>query len=193
MRQAHTDGRGEARPPRPGGNPWVTGRATPLVKAAQSSRVRRRPAFPLRCDLSPLTPAALPATIGAVPLPFAGWGVWQGPPTLAGGVCGSRGAGELPMPYLERKKVDPAANWPMAGSLATSTGCCSRIMSDKDQLAPALTEKLLTYATGRAPEEPDRPDVEEIVQKVWDSDYGSRSLVQETVQSWAFQEKEVRP
>lgn len=63
------------------------------------------------------------------------------------------------------------------------------LLEDKDQLATALTEKLLAYSTGAAPKKADKPQVKAIVAKVREKNYGFRSLIQEVVQSPIFQSK----
>lgn len=63
------------------------------------------------------------------------------------------------------------------------------ILADKDQIATALTTKLLTYATGVAPTAADRSDVESIVEAARGQDYGFRTLVHETIQSELFRNK----
>jgi hypothetical protein len=63
------------------------------------------------------------------------------------------------------------------------------LLSDKDQLARAMAEKLLHYATGTPPTAANRPQVEAIVDKVRGKDYGFRSLVHEVVQSEVFRNK----
>lgn len=63
------------------------------------------------------------------------------------------------------------------------------LLTDRDQLARALAEKLLTYATGTPPTRADRPRVEAIVASVRDKHYGFRALVHELVQSELFQNK----
>ncbi len=63
------------------------------------------------------------------------------------------------------------------------------LLSDKDQLARGLAGKLITYATGRAPDLADEPQIETIVAKVRGQEYGFRSLVHEIVQSEIFQQK----
>lgn len=63
------------------------------------------------------------------------------------------------------------------------------LLGDKDRLARALTTKLLTYATGAAPTAVDRPEIDAIVAKIRDRDYGIRSLVHEIVQSELFRNK----
>jgi hypothetical protein len=93
------------------------------------------------------------------------------------------------MPYLKGPKVDPADVLPDGQRFRNIDELKQLLLKDKDQLARALAEKLLTYATGRAPEPADRPDIEAIVRKVRDKDYGLRTLVQEIVQSKPFQNK----
>ena len=62
-------------------------------------------------------------------------------------------------------------------------------LRDKDQLARSLTTKLLTYSTGGAPTKPDHPEIEAIVARVRNKNYGFRSLLHEVVQSELFQNK----
>ena len=63
------------------------------------------------------------------------------------------------------------------------------LLADKDQLARALAEKLLAYATGAAPTTADRAEIEAIVDDVRDKNYGFRSLIHEIVESKIFQTK----
>jgi mono/diheme cytochrome c family protein len=63
------------------------------------------------------------------------------------------------------------------------------LLSDKDQLAGALAEKLITYATGTQTNTADRPKVEAIVKSVERENYGFRSLVHAVVQSEVFRNK----
>jgi hypothetical protein len=63
------------------------------------------------------------------------------------------------------------------------------LLTDKDQLARCMAGKLITYATGRAPDAADEPHVEGVVAKMRDKEYGFRSLVHEIVQSELFQTK----
>jgi mono/diheme cytochrome c family protein len=63
------------------------------------------------------------------------------------------------------------------------------LLKDKDQLARGLAEKLLTYATGRAPETADQQEINAIVAKNRDKNYGLRALIHEVVQSKMFQHK----
>ncbi|MGE3807528.1 MAG: DUF1585 domain-containing protein, partial [Gemmataceae bacterium] len=63
------------------------------------------------------------------------------------------------------------------------------LLKDKDQLARALTVKLVTYGTGAAPQAADQQEVEAIVRQVKDKNYGFRALVHAIVQSRLFQHK----
>ena len=63
------------------------------------------------------------------------------------------------------------------------------LLDDKEQLARALTEKLLAYSTGAAPTKADKPEIETIVSHVRDQKYGFKSLIHEIVQSQLFQTK----
>jgi len=63
------------------------------------------------------------------------------------------------------------------------------LLTDKDQLARNLAEKLLAYSTGAEPSALDRPEIETIVKRVRGRSYGLRSLIHEIVQSPMFQTK----
>jgi hypothetical protein len=63
------------------------------------------------------------------------------------------------------------------------------LLKDMDQVSRALTERLLTYATGGTPETIERGDLDAILAKACEKEYGLRSLVHAIVQSKAFQQK----
>jgi hypothetical protein len=63
------------------------------------------------------------------------------------------------------------------------------LLKDKEQLARALTGKLLSYATGAPPGKSDQPEIDAIVARIRTRDYGFRSLVHEIIQSKLFQSK----
>jgi hypothetical protein len=63
------------------------------------------------------------------------------------------------------------------------------LLENKDQLARAMAEKLLTYATGAAPTPADAPQIEAIIAKAREGNNGFRSLVHEIVRSELFQTK----
>lgn len=63
------------------------------------------------------------------------------------------------------------------------------ILEDKDQLARNLAEKLLAYGTGAAPSDMDKSQIELIVSRLRDRNYGFRTLIHEVVRSDLFQNK----
>ncbi len=93
------------------------------------------------------------------------------------------------MPYHKGKKVDPADVMPDGQRFQNIDDFKKLLVKDKDQLARALTEKLLTYATGGSLETADKPEIEAIIRKARAKDYGLRTLVHEIVQSKPFQHK----
>jgi hypothetical protein len=89
-------------------------------------------------------------------------------------------------PYLKGPKVDPADA--LNGEPFANIDEFKRLLlKDKDQLARALTEKLVTYATGGPAEPADKGEIEGILGKVRDKHYGLRTLVHEVVRSKLFQ------
>src|SRR5262245_39249248 len=93
------------------------------------------------------------------------------------------------MPYRMGAKVDPSDVMPDGSKFKDIDEFKQLLLKDKDQLARALTVKLLTYATGAAPEEPDKAEIEAIVKKSREQHYGFRTLIHEVVQSRLFQTK----
>jgi mono/diheme cytochrome c family protein len=93
------------------------------------------------------------------------------------------------MPYLQGKRVDPADELQDGRKFKDIDEFKQLLLTDKDQIARALTVKLVTYATGGAPGRADQPEIEAIVRKIQDKDYGLRTLLQEIVQSKLFQTK----
>jgi hypothetical protein len=63
------------------------------------------------------------------------------------------------------------------------------LLADPDQIARALTEKLLVYATGHGMEYGDRDAVERIVAQTREQKYGLRALIHAVVQSELFLDK----
>lgn len=93
------------------------------------------------------------------------------------------------MSYHQGKDVDPSDVMPDGRAFDNVDQFKKLLLSDKDQLARSLTFKLLTYATGAAPSSDDKPQIEAIVNKIRDKNYGLRSLVHEIVQSEMFRTK----
>ncbi|MBI3822545.1 MAG: DUF1585 domain-containing protein [Planctomycetes bacterium] len=63
------------------------------------------------------------------------------------------------------------------------------LLTDKDQLARNLAQKLLIYATGADIQFADREVVEQLVARSREQKYGFRSLIHEVVQSRVFLSK----
>lgn len=93
------------------------------------------------------------------------------------------------MPYHKGKPVDPADSLSDGRSFDNIDGLKTLLLEDKDLLARALTTRLVTYATGAAPTAGDAAEIESIVDKIREKDYGLRTLVHEIVRSELFQTK----
>jgi hypothetical protein len=93
------------------------------------------------------------------------------------------------MPFAEGKPVDPADVLSGGRRFQNIDELKQLLLEDKDQLARGLTAKLLTYATGRAPDAADQPEIDAIVDEIRDENCGFRSLVHEIVQSELFRRK----
>lgn len=93
------------------------------------------------------------------------------------------------MRYLNGPKVDASDVLPDGRRFQNIDEFKQLLLADKDQLARALTEKVLSYATGAAPTTADRTEIEAIVRHIGSKHYGFRSLIHEIVQSKVFQSK----
>ncbi|HEX5102919.1 MAG TPA: DUF1592 domain-containing protein, partial [Pirellulaceae bacterium] len=93
------------------------------------------------------------------------------------------------MSYHRGKPVDPSDVLPDGRRFANIDELKELLLADQDQLARALTMRLLTYATAARPAAADQPQIESIVNNIRDRNYGLRSLVHEIVQSDAFRSK----
>jgi len=93
------------------------------------------------------------------------------------------------MPYLQGPPVDPADVLADGRSFKNIDDLRQLLLADKDQLARALATRLITYATGGAPEAVDQLKVEAIVDRARARDYGLRTLIHEIVASDLFREK----
>ncbi|MBC7818969.1 MAG: DUF1592 domain-containing protein [Planctomycetaceae bacterium] len=93
------------------------------------------------------------------------------------------------MNYYRGPRVDPSSVTEDGQPFQNIDEFRQLLLRDKDQLARSLTTKLLTYSTGGAPTKADRPEIEAIVARVRDKNYGFRSLLHEVVQSELFQNK----
>ena len=93
------------------------------------------------------------------------------------------------MPYLQGPKVDPSDVMADGQKFGNIDEFKQLLLKDKAQLTRSLTSRLVTYATGAPPQTADQAEIEEIVGRIRDRDYGMRSLVHEIVQSKLFQNK----
>jgi mono/diheme cytochrome c family protein len=93
------------------------------------------------------------------------------------------------MPYHMGRKVEPSDVMPDGSTFQNIDELKRLLLQNRDRLARALAGKLLTYATGVAPEGADAAEIDAIVKEVRRKHYGLRSLVHEIVQSRLFQTK----
>jgi mono/diheme cytochrome c family protein len=93
------------------------------------------------------------------------------------------------MPYLQGPNVDPADVTADGQKFKDIDEFKQILLKDKDQLARNLTERLVTYSTGAAPQTGDQKEIEAIICTVRDRNYGLRTLVHEVVQSRLFLHK----
>jgi hypothetical protein len=93
------------------------------------------------------------------------------------------------MPYHTGKPVDPSDVMPNGDKFKNIDEFKRLLLKDKDQLARALTERLVTYATGAPPQTSDYAEIGGIVRKVRGNGYGLRTLVHEIVRSELFSHK----
>ena len=93
------------------------------------------------------------------------------------------------MPYYKGLNVDPAGVLADGRRFADIDEFKQLLLADKDQLARAMTTKLLTYGTGAVPSSADEQQIDAIVAKIRDKNYGFRSLIHEMVQSELFRRK----
>lgn len=93
------------------------------------------------------------------------------------------------MPYLKGPSVECSGTLPDGRKFENIDDYKRLLLEDKDQLARAMTMKLVTYATGAAPERLDQDEVERIVAKIREESYGMKSLIHAIVESPLFLNK----
>jgi hypothetical protein len=93
------------------------------------------------------------------------------------------------MRYKKGPDVDAADAMPDGSKFKDIDEFKQLLLRDKDQLARALAEKLLTYGTGGPPAKADRAEIDAITARLGAKNYGFRTLVHEIVQSKMFQRK----
>ncbi len=89
----------------------------------------------------------------------------------------------------EAPLIDPAGQLSDRHEFADIEGLKTLLDARVDQFARCLTEKLLSYATGRILETADRPDVDRIVAEAKAKGHGLEDLILLVVQSEPFQAK----
>jgi mono/diheme cytochrome c family protein len=92
------------------------------------------------------------------------------------------------MPYHEGKPVDPSDVFEDQ-PFQNVDDFKQLLLKDKDRLARSLATKLLTYATGGRSRPADEAEIDALVAKIREKNYGLRSLVHAITQSAAFQTK----
>ena len=91
--------------------------------------------------------------------------------------------------YLQGPNVDATGETADGQTFQNIDEFKQLLLKDKDQVARALCERLVTYATGGAPEPADKPEIDAIVARVRAKNDGLRTLVHEIIQSKMFQNK----
>jgi len=93
------------------------------------------------------------------------------------------------MMYNQGKPVDPADQLADGQKFRNIDEFKQLLLKDKDQLTRALAVQLMTYATGGTPLPSDQAEIEAIVSRVKEKQYGFRTLVHEVVLNKLFQTK----
>jgi hypothetical protein len=106
--------------------------------------------------------------------------IGEGEPAIVGG---------RKMRYLKGPPVDASDILPDGRKFANIDEFKQLLLEDQDQLARALTRKLVAYGTGAATTASDEPEIEGIAIGIRNKDYGLRTLVHAIVQSQLFQFK----
>jgi hypothetical protein len=83
-------------------------------------------------------------------------------------------------------KVDASGEMPGGAAFAGYEEFRRALLANPDQLARSLTQHLVTYATGTAPQYADRTAMDEIVAKVRTKHHGFASLIHEVIASPLF-------
>lgn len=91
--------------------------------------------------------------------------------------------------YWNGPAVDPSDSLSDGRSFRNIDEYKKLILENKEQLARSLTEKLLAYGTGAVPSHNDKQQIEIIVNRLHDKNYGFKALIHEVVQSPLFQSK----
>ncbi|WP_254511763.1 DUF1592 domain-containing protein [Anatilimnocola floriformis] len=82
--------------------------------------------------------------------------------------------------------IDPSGETVTGQPFQNLTELKAHLLADPDQLARNMAVKFLTYATGRPPSGGDLVEIDEIVARLREKNFGTRSLIHEIVQSSTF-------
>jgi len=85
--------------------------------------------------------------------------------------------------------VDSAGNLPDGRKFTDARGIKKLLLTDEPAIARNLVQQLSIYATGSPVRFSDREQIEAIMKRAQASDYGVKSIIEETVQSDLFQSK----
>ena len=88
--------------------------------------------------------------------------------------------------YSKNNKIDPSGELPTGEKFTDVTDFRSLIISRHEQFTRSLTEKLLTYALGRAPELADRAVIDDIMKNLSSNKAGFNDLIRAIVLSDSF-------
>ncbi len=90
---------------------------------------------------------------------------------------------------IDGQPVDSSASFHDGATFQNIDGFKEIVLNDTEQIARNLLKKTLTYATGAAIEFADRREIETMVDKLRQDDYGFRSIIHTAAQSSIFLEK----
>ena len=91
--------------------------------------------------------------------------------------------------YEKKLPIDPSGEMPDGTKFEGADGIRAYLKERPEQFTRCLTEKMLVYALGRRLSFTDRDDIDEIVESMFEEDYGLRELVRQIVGSEPFQTK----
>jgi hypothetical protein len=101
-----------------------------------------------------------------------------------------RGAKEIKgKQYLQGPNVDPTGEMADGRKFRNIDEFKTLLLTEKDQVARSLATKLATYATGGAADAADRAEIDAVISRVREKNYGLRTLIHEIVESRLFREK----
>ena len=102
-----------------------------------------------------------------------------------------KGYGKNGQPFLfhHARPVDASGKLPDGRAFSDIKELKKLLLADERQIARNLTQQLVIYATGSPVRFGDRAEIERILDRTQQSEYGFRSIVLELVQSGFFKTK----